>query len=400
MKAIKRFFGCFIFFIYFPCFCLHKPYCVITNDITGSPYARMGDQMVRYCKAKWLAYKYNIKLFLTSFPNSDKFVFSQCEKILSDADKKEFKKVVFIKNENDLASYLKKLKVDTLFKVGLHTVIKDGGLSDYLSFGPLYSVSRKNQSFESELRRLLQPLVAVPQINLPERIITVAVHIRKGGGFDNPLSAEQYFDGSELFENYEFTYVENEGQEKEITRDVYSADGKNQKQTMFRPSDRIWPMRFPSEQYYVDQIKKLSELLYDVPLYVYIFTDDPKPQEILERFKKTINKQNIVFATRSGENIYGDHVIEDMFAMAHFDCLIRSVSDFAFIPQLIGSHKIIFFPLHKRWISEKKLFIDKVGVFLNKPQSNDPKAKFFDVLFADHHGYLHKNGCLENSHEM
>jgi hypothetical protein len=384
MKAVKLVWGSLALFTYTTCFFSPSPHCAITNDITGSPYARLGDQMVRYCKAKWLAYKYNIEFFLTSFPHSDQFAFSKIEKNIQDLDKKKFKKEVFIKRENDLMSYLKKNKEDTLFSVGLHTGINDEDKSDCLSLAPLYSLSRKNKVFETEIKMLLQPFVQIPQINMPDGMITVAVHVRKGGGFDVPLSSEQYFDGNELFEVYKIIDLDSNGQRLKTAEKPGKVICKGWRK---RPSDRIWPMRFPPEQYYVDQIKRLSALLCDAPLYVYIFTDDSKPQEILERLKRTVNKQNIIFATRCGENVYGDHAIEDMFAMAQFDCLIRSLSDYAFIPQLIGSHKIIFFPLHKRWISEKKLFIDKVGIFLNKPQSNDPKAKLFDAILADSQSY-------------
>ncbi len=371
-----------VFCIHVFCFCSPRPHCAITND-TSTKIARMGDQMVRYCKAKWLAHKYNIEFLLTNFPHSDEFVFSKLEKVLNEDYMKKFKKVIVIKNESDLASYLKKAKVNTLFKIGLPTVIKDGKLRDRLSLAPLYSLSRKNECFGSELKRLLQPLVSVPQVSLPENMITVAVHVRKGGGFDNPLSAEQYFDGSEQFEDYKFMYMDNKTHNEICDTTVSDTGDMNQEQAVPKPADRVYPMRFPPEQYYVDQIKKLSELLCDAPLYVYIFTDDPKPQEILERFKESINKQNIVFATRNGENIYSNHAVEDMFAMAQFDCLIRSLSDYALIPQLVGSHKIIFFPWHSRWLSEKKLFVDKVGVFFNKPWPNDPKANLFDVVFAN-----------------
>ena len=55
-------------------------------------------------------------------------------------------------------------------------------------------------------------------------------------------------------------------------------------------TDRIidnQPLRFASDQFYVDQIKRLATMFKDENLYVHIFTDDRNPEAIVENFKKS-----------------------------------------------------------------------------------------------------------------
>ena len=51
----------------------------------------------------------------------------------------------------------------------------------------------QDQSFAVELKNMLQPVVSLPKITLPQNKVTVAVHIRKGGGFDQSLNSIQYY---------------------------------------------------------------------------------------------------------------------------------------------------------------------------------------------------------------
>ena len=126
-------------------------------------------------------------------------------------------------------------------------------------------------------------------------------------------------------------------------------------------ADKKFPLKFPPEQYYVDQIKRISKLFDDVPLFVYIFTDDSSPLGLVEKIKKAVNKNNITFACRNRGNVHYAHVVEDFYNMSRFDCLIRSGSHFAIAAQLLGSHKIIIYPKHWQWVG-KKLVIDEVFI--------------------------------------
>ena len=164
-----------------------------------------------------------------------------------------------------------------------------------------------------------QANTCVISCSLPQGKPTVAVHIRKGGGFDHPLVSTQY------------------------TSDTPKKDEKG----VF--SDKHHPFKFPPEQYYVDQIILLHKLLDEEPVYVYIFTDDKQPKQLVQRLQDAIKHPNITFDYRKEGNGHNKNVMEDICAMSQFDYFIRSGSHFPWIAQMIGNHKAIIYPKTMRW---------------------------------------------------
>ncbi|MGB8367544.1 MAG: hypothetical protein WCD44_04255, partial [Candidatus Babeliales bacterium] len=197
----------------------------------------------------------------------------------------------------------------------------------------IVSYMQEDEFFMKELKYMLQPVVKIPEIKLPSDTITVAVHIRKGGGYDQALSSLQYY------------------KRDMISKRFYA--------------DKRWPRKFPPEQYYADQIIKISELLSDQPLFIYIFTDDRNPTGLVNRIKKAVNKSNITYSCRSRGNTYKTHVVEDLYNMARFDCLIRSGSSFAVAAQLLGNHKIVIYPKSLQW-EGRKLIANEVTILDNR----------------------------------
>ena len=96
---------------------------------------------------------------------------------------------------------------------------------------------------------MLSPVVPVETIKPPDNIISVAVHVRTSDAFAYDTQFE----------------IKNQG------------------------------LRFPPEQFYIDQICNLSRLLRDIPLYIFVFTDDLDPEALTDRLKHGCNKKNILF---------------------------------------------------------------------------------------------------------
>ncbi len=239
---------------------------------------------------------------------------------------KQFEKVISVSSEQDILKYKKD---NVLFESkGVFFRIKK-----YPKFKQTIEYMLQDQYFVTELRNMLEPVVPLPQITLPPDKLTVAVHIRKGGGFDRPLNSTQYYHSN-------------------IVGNKFYAD-------------RRWPSKFPPEQYYVDQIKKVSDLFGDAPLFVYIFTDDRNPSILVNRMQKAVNKNNITFSCRNRGNVHNAHVVEDFYNMSRFDCLIRSGSHFGLAAQLLGNHKVIIYPKHWKW-EGRKLIIDEVSIVDNR----------------------------------
>jgi hypothetical protein len=193
-----------------------------------------------------------------------------------------------------------------------------------------------DQEFMHTLKTCIAPCNPLPLLDLPTDKITVALHVRKGGGYDAPLASEQIFDKN--------TYPQ-----RRNTR-------------IDEPADVIWPLKFPPDQYYIDQIKHLHEMVSGAPLYIYIFTDDPNPADIARRYARELQIDTITFDYRPAGNKHNANVLEDFFNIARFDCLIRSGSNFAQMAQLIGDHKIVIYPKNAHW-KRGRLIVHDVGVW-------------------------------------
>ncbi len=284
---------------------------------------RFGDKIISYTTAKWISYKFNIPLLLKQFKYSSMLRLGREEKKYAKETVKQFKKGVMpIKSEKDVIAHAKD---NVIFESrgGRFTVNGSSCVEKLVTY------ILKDQNFMKKLKYMLQPVVPLSQIELPEDKVTVAVHIRKGGGFDSALCSIQYYARKELY------------------------------------ADKRWPLKFPPEQYYVDQIKKISSLFDDKPLFIHIFTDDRNPPKLVNRIKEAVNKNNITFSCRSEGNAHDAHVIEDFYNIARFDCLIRSSSHFGIATQLLGNHQAVIYPQYFKW-EGKKLIIDKVGIVDNR----------------------------------
>jgi len=287
-------------------------------------FGRFGDQIVAYTTAKWISFKFNIPLLLKPFQYSSILRLGREEKKYSEEIIKEFEGVVPIESEQDIIEHNQENVIfenrGIRFRIG-----GCPGLEQTIEY------MLQDQFFVAELKNMLQSVVSLPIIDLPRDKVTVAVHIRKGGGFDKPLSSIQYYRRNMVSKKFDFY------------------------------ADERWPLKFPPEQYYVNQIKRISELFNDAPLFVYIFTDDRNPLKLVKRIKRAVKKSNITFSCRNRGNMYNAHVVEDFYNMARFDCLIRSGSHFALAAQLLGNHEVIIRPKHWQWVG-KKLVIDEVAI--------------------------------------
>lgn len=270
---------------------------------------RLGDHLWKYIKTKWLSYKYNYPLYHKPFKHSEEFVFHYKEKHFNDSIGKKFDQIIDLTNEKTIKYHIDK---STLFNIKL---------------GGNIQATPKNTKFIAILKEMIAPIESISFPPILKDKISVALHVRKGGGFDKPLLSEQ----------------------------LYTLKRK------FTFADKEWPLRFPPDQYYIDQIKWLSNYFDNAPIHIHIFTDDPHPKKILELYKKHINKTNLSFSCREEGNHHSKNVIDDLFAMMKFDCLIRPNSNLSKIAMFLSNHKIVISPKHGYWI-ENKLIINQIQI--------------------------------------
>lgn len=282
----------------------------ITYEFNGG---RFGDCLSTYCKAKWFSFKYKIPLLYKPFQYSDQLMMHREEQAYDEQQIANFDAIIKVKTEDDI---IKNKNKNVLF------------VSNFYSQTPgLYEYQSIDRKWGTVIKKMLTPTHAHSALEKTDaNSITVALHVRKGGGFDKPLSTD------------------------------------HNKSAEF--SDQIWPTKFPPDSYYIEQLQTLRKLIGpQTILDVYLFTDAPDPGALAKKYADIIQDTYAYFHYRESGNAHDTNVVEDYYAMACCDCLIRSSSLIAKAAQLLGSHHIILYPIHGYW-NGQKVIIDPVGIIM------------------------------------
>ena len=269
---------------------------------------RLGDQILDYTHAKWISYKWKIPLYFKPFDYSDQFVFHDFEKHLTPERATLFTE----KHLTSLEELKNSVRVDTLYFVvhvpdSYEEFLFNGGYGLYIP------VDWTDQKFKYMMRSLIAPKNPLDLIYPPKETISVALHLRTGGGF------------------------------------VWDTDSMKQ----------CLPLRFPDFPYYVEQLNKLYAHLGRESLYVHIFTDSPDPESLRTILRGYFPQDNIEFGCRTEGNRHDANVLEDLFSMLNFDCLIRPMSHFSMTASHLTDFKIEFFPTHGYW-ENNRFVVDQV----------------------------------------
>lgn len=287
----------------------------ITYDFDGS--GRLGDKLVLYCKAKWLAYRYGIPFVYKEFDGADQFIFHYIEK-KNNPCISQWKEIIRLNDEKEVNA-----AKELLYSITILTKISEENIEQKTAY-----------EFWHEMKKMLACCVSLDQSQIivpPKNMISVAVHVRKGGGFDPPLFYETAADG--LVPKDHEVYV-----------------------------DKQFPLKFPPDSFYLEQIEKIASLHPSEHIHVHIFTDDKNPIILQKKYLSMLNNQRITIGCRGDKNAYDQNVLEDLFSMANFDYLIRPNSNFSLIAQILGNHCLVITPKsfkdegYKRIITETKTF--------------------------------------------
>jgi len=276
-------------------------------------YGRLGDQLLHYVKAKWISHKTGLPLNV--LPNS-------------------FYQGLMIEEKETFYEKIPR-RANKILLAGFPTLLKKNNGAYYLvSYTPypsweLLMKMKRDKKFYKEIRELIYPNEELDLIKPPKEVISVAVHLRNGGGYDKSLFSEQ---------TYKIT--------NRLTK-ITTAPKK-------KFSDIFCPLKFPPEQYYIDQIKKLSEVLDHQEIYLFLFTDDPNPKSLASRIEKWIGLNNISFHFRKN-NSHDKNVLADFFSMMEFDYFIRGGdSSFSVVSDFLSNHVMSIFPTSCHWEKDKE----------------------------------------------
>ena len=156
------------------------------------------------------------------------------------------------------------------------------------------------------------------------------------------------------------------------------------------------PFKFVPQQFYIDQVKRLSAILLDRKIHIYLFIDKDKEfvEGILAKWREALTDYKNITIECNVEKKWDERVIDDLYCMSKCDCLIRGCSHFAGIAQLAGDHKIIMGPdpVSNCWVDEKHLIFRKTFVYFQNVQKN----KFEQYVYED----MDKNKLISMAEEV
>lgn len=254
---------------------------------------RFGDNLIAYFHAKWSAYKYGLPFLYSPFPFSDQFAMDERDQRL---DAYSFPHHIGINNEKQIAA----IPINSTLLVIPYS---PNFYREYLTLPqgwlPFIDVDWEDAKFHEEMVRCLTPKNPVSTMTPPKGYISLGVHLRRGGGVDN-----------------------------------------------YEASRWTWPLKFPPDSYYIAQIQRIAKIFPNQRLYVYIFTDDTCPTNIVNNYKKIFNNPNIIFDCRSSGNGPHQNILEDFFSMTKFDCFIACQSNFSLMATKFAQHTISIIPIN------------------------------------------------------
>ena len=270
----------------------------------------LGDKFVSVCHAKWISYKYNIPFLYTPFSYSDQFTMAVNERHASDREFAGHRQVIL--KDKDMV-------VDPAANI-LYVVpyFAETHFEAYVCPN-CFTIDWTDRGFIEELRRFIKPRFQLTSPEIPTGYITVAVHVRKGTGFDDP----------------------NVGQ--------YA------------------PYKLPPDSYYIEQLKRIADMFSGTALFVYIFTDHDRPLDLVNKYRIAANKDNLTFACREAGNAYNRNVLDDFFGFSKFDCLIRPESNFSIVGSKLKDYMVQISPYHSSMQNGAPI-IDQVKVEIKNEQ--------------------------------
>lgn len=281
----------------FTCFSYDKKSGITYMLSTG----RFGEHLTSYIKAKYLAEKYGLTFLYKPFVCTNELVLHTTDEVYQAREvNKRFKNVVNVYNEQS-GNITKDSQV--LYVVFWSTGIN--GCKDPFMINDNYE-----PAFVEKMRKVIafkdkQRNSTIASCSTPSDGISVAVHIRKGGGYD--------------------------------TKDVIEEH----------------KLLFPTDDFYTEQLKRIAKLFPEKNIYVHIFTDDPNPAALADSLREALKNQRFKFVYRSKGNKHDANILEDFFAMSRCECLIRPKSGYSQLAQLIGHHKIVIAPWETQMNSRK-----------------------------------------------
>ena len=117
------------------------------------------------------------------------------------------------------------------------------------------------------------------------------------------------------------------------------------------------------DSFFINEIRRLSDMLGNKPMYVHFFTDDTNSTGLMNQFRQAVNK--LVYGCEPNQANPEQGILNDFFNLTKFDCIIRPESHFSQMASKISDAKIIIRPASFKW-KKHKLIITSVETIVKK----------------------------------
>ena len=231
----------------------------VTYGLSGG---RLGDNLLSYLHARWIAYRDHVPLVCKHFPMDDEFALA-------------YEPAPVVEKSIEEIPYFPE--------------------SSMKNQNPPFFVDWDDPGFCKEIAQCLAPTKQHTLLELPTERITVCVHVRRGGTFDPPSLWSEY------------------------------------------------PLKFPPDSYYIEQIRTIARLFQGKPLYLFLMTDDLNPEALIHCFQRAVPYSNIQWDCRK-KPLEND--LDDFFSIPRFDCLILCDSNFSIVASKLAEYAIRIAPTH------------------------------------------------------
>ncbi len=148
----------------------------VTYTFSGG---RLGDNLLAYCHAQWIAYTYDIPLLYKPFDYSDQLHLHQVSMCHTPELEQQFDAVVIYDKNTHIDVESNILYVIPYFSESI--------FNRYDNIFPyLFNTDWKDPLFKTILQTMIHPIKNVPKVEIPSGCVSIALHMRKGTGWDIP----------------------------------------------------------------------------------------------------------------------------------------------------------------------------------------------------------------------
>ena len=286
----------------------------VCNLKTGG---RFGEQLQGYLHAKWLSYKYEIPLLYSPFSYSTHLRLDDLE-------------IPFDKAPSSHHQLAASNPLPDSSRYTCYLYHEERGFDPLIFF----DVEWKDPKFRKIVLEMIAPKEKLSMIYPPKDALSIAIHVREGGGFDS--------------DNTRF----------------------------------VIPLKLPPMSYYKEALLKVFALFPNEQFACYLFTDAANPEPIAEELKSVI-PMGMTLEFRK-ENRHDINVLEDFFSLFNFDILIRSQSQFSLIPSFLHDYLIDCSPVHFV-VENGEPVIDQIQMEISDEKWHPRRGHFHLSQFPQNH---------------